>query len=88
LRGGLKNAFSQTFENVGTNFHWKNSLRKKLAELGLMELYNMDESFHLLTRERLSLSGLPLDQMLPFWVGFIDDQVRTGIEFGRSLGRR
>jgi hypothetical protein len=85
---GLNVAFNITFEScaiVGCDFHWKKCLLKRLSDDGLLELYNTDADFHLLTRYVWALSYVPQDQVIHFWETYIANRVRAGSNGWKNL---
>jgi transposase-like protein len=80
---GLNRAFRESFPQArvqGCNFHWKNCQLKKLRAEGLVELYNRDADFHLLTRYIWALSYIPEDRVIPFWEESIGQQAKKNLD--------
>jgi hypothetical protein len=83
FENGLNRAFQESFPQArvqGCNFHWKTCFFKKLRAKGLMELYNRDADFHLLTRYIWALSFIPEDRVIPLWEEFIRQQAMKNLD--------
>ena len=67
---GFINAFSDTFPGVtvvGCEFHFKSCIRKHIANLGLIPLYNDDHNFTMLVRYIWSMVYVPEEEIINFW---------------------
>ena len=77
---GLNSAFRGVFETgtiCGCQFHFKSCIRKQLAALCLIVLYNENAEFQQLVGCIWGLSYIPKEKVVEAWITIIKDKVNA-----------